>query len=244
MQSLLSQRGAARKKVLESAGLPSWTVWAAAYSTRFDCSIRTVQEHIKLFRTPKESGATGPKKDKGTSNDNKLRLDYRQQSALVKAQLAANGIVDALKNGGDWQTPLAEYEKVAVTPAKLDSLVSALNEETDWQDVLTQLVAKLERYGDHLPVAVTTEMRGIRKLLEGQRVHQFIAAQAIPVDGEKATRGYRVETQKIADAAGFQYAVLQGKRKVPYGCYSTRTEAESMCESLNTAPVASIGDVA
>jgi hypothetical protein len=130
MQSLLSQRGADRRKVLRQAGLPGWTQWARDYASRLDRSLRTIQDRIKRFREPQASGTadlTG--KTKSRTNGERLRLDSRQQAALVKAQVAANDLVAALKNGADWQTPLAEYEKVAVTPARLDNFMNALSPE-------------------------------------------------------------------------------------------------------------------
>jgi hypothetical protein len=134
MQSLLSHRGADRKKILRQAGLPGWTPWAKAYASKLDRSFRTIQDRIKRFRGPQASGAadtTGKAKSKG--NGKRLRLDSRQQAALVRAQVAASDLVAALKKGADWQTALAEYDKVAVAPAKLDSFLNALSPEPDWK---------------------------------------------------------------------------------------------------------------
>lgn len=50
MQSLLSQRGDRRKSVLKKAGLPTWSKWAANYAERLDCTVRTIQLHIKYLR--------------------------------------------------------------------------------------------------------------------------------------------------------------------------------------------------
>jgi hypothetical protein len=168
MQSLLSQRGASRKQLLNDAGLPGWMAWAKEYAARFDCSVRTIQDRINLFRRAEDGGARGPKKSKGAGDKKPLRLDYRQQSALVKAQLVVNDVVEALKNGGDWQTPLAKYDQVAVTPAKLDSFVNLLDQQPDWENVLSKLVGKLAEHSDGLPPAVISEMRSAEKLLEGR----------------------------------------------------------------------------
>jgi hypothetical protein len=233
MQSLLSQRGTGRKKVLKDAGLPGWTEWAESYAAKFDCTVRTVQKHIKLFRMPTSKGT-------GSGSGIHLRIDRR----LIDAQRAANRVVEALKNGDDWQTPLAEYEKVALTPAKLEVLSTALSQQTDWEAVVQQLFAKLEQYGDKLPVAVTTEMRAIRKLLVDQPPRQSTDVQETLAVGEKDIRGYRVEERKIANAAGIQFAVVRDCDKKPYGLYSRESEAESVCVSLNTSPVVSIREVA
>ncbi|MBZ5671365.1 MAG: hypothetical protein LAO04_16745 [Acidobacteriia bacterium] len=165
MQSLLSQRGADRKKVLQQAGLPGWMHWAKAYASKLDRSLRTIQDRIKQFR---ETRACGTSKTKSGSNGERVRLDSRQQGALVKAQLAANDLVAALENDGDWQTALATYRKVAVSPEKLDSFVNALNPEPDWKGILAELANTLERCGDRLPIPARNALRTVQKLLGGK----------------------------------------------------------------------------
>jgi hypothetical protein len=170
MQSLLSQRGADRKKVLKKAGLPRWTQWAASYAKSLDCTVRTIQLHIRQLREGHEHVASGhaaaaEKRTKGSSGSKPVRLDARQQAALVKAQLATNDLVAALKHGADWQTPLADYEKVAVAPAKLDTFLNALNPEPDWKTVLANLVSVLEPCGDMLPIVAKNAMHAAQALL-------------------------------------------------------------------------------
>jgi hypothetical protein len=170
MQSLLSQRGADRKKVLQRAGLPGWTHWAKAYASKLDRSLRTIQDRIKQFRGQQACGIADPTvKTKSSSNGERLKLDSRQQAALVKAQVAANDLVAALKNGADWQTPLAEYEKVAVTPAKLDTFMNALNPEPDWKNILTQLVDTLEQCGGELPNPAIKALGAVQRLLPSRQ---------------------------------------------------------------------------
>lgn len=117
-------------------------------------------------------------------------------------------------------------------------------EQVCWRDVLTHLMDKMEQYGDRLPVAVTTEMRGIRKLLVERTPTQTTDPQGTLAVGKKATRGYRVKEKKKTDTAGVHYAVARDGDKEPYGYYGTRQEADSVCESLNSSPVSSIGDAA
>lgn len=161
MQSLLSQRGSDRKRVLKAAGLPSWTEWAASFADKFDRSLRTIQDYIQIYR----HGTKSKQSSKASKAQKPLKLDSRQQSALVKAQLAANDLVFALKNEGDWRCALAEYDKVAVTPAKLDGFVNALNPEPDWKSALTQLVGTLQQHVENLPASVVDEIRSVEKLL-------------------------------------------------------------------------------
>ena len=104
-------------------------------------------------------------KTKASRNSERLRLDSRQQAALVKAQAAANDLVAALKNGADWQTPLAEYEKVAVAPARLDNFLNALSPEPDWKSILAKLAHTLEHCGGELPVPARNALREVQKLL-------------------------------------------------------------------------------
>jgi hypothetical protein len=134
MQSLLSQRGADRKMVLKKTGLPTWTKWAEGYAGSLHCTLRTIQRHILLVREDQGRLALGPgttaeKRTMGSDGSKPVRLDGRQQAALVKALMAADDLVTALKSGGDWHSALAEYEKVAVTPAKLDAYLNALEGE-------------------------------------------------------------------------------------------------------------------
>jgi len=97
-----------------------------------------------------------------------LRLDGRQQAALVKAQLAANDLVAALKNGADWQAQLKEYEKVAVAPAKLDTFTNTLSPERDWKTVVVKMVHALDQCGDSLPDQGKVALNAGKQALRGQ----------------------------------------------------------------------------
>jgi hypothetical protein len=130
MQSLLCQRGAERKNVLKKAGLPKWTQWVESYAKNLDCTVRTIQLHIKHLREGHEYGRSV----QAAAAEKPVKLDARQQAALVKAQVAANDLAAALKSGEDWHSALAEYEKVAITPAKLDAYLNALGGEHETPD--------------------------------------------------------------------------------------------------------------
>ena len=158
MQSLLSQRGEDRKKVLKLAGVPTWTAWAEAYADKLNCTVRTIQSRIKSLRQPR--------KDSG-EKDKPLKLDGRQQRSLVKAQVAANDLAAALKNAGDWQTALAEYERVAVSPKRLDGFLSALDPGPDWQELLRGFLGMVQQNEDRLSEATVKEMRRLQQLSGG-----------------------------------------------------------------------------
>jgi len=75
MQALLSQRGADRKKILRNAGLPQWTQWAESYAKNLDCTVRTIQMHIKRLRErqmSKPAGWVGPYRPEGGKRKNFL----------------------------------------------------------------------------------------------------------------------------------------------------------------------------
>lgn len=163
MQSLLSQRGAARKRVLKKAGLPTWTQWANAYAAKLDRSLRTVQDRIRQFHARRESGTSAGGTRPG--NGERVKLDTRQQAALVKAQLATSDLVGALEKGGDWKSALAAYKKVAVSPERLDSFVNACSPEPDWKKAFTQLVSALEPHGEALPDIARKALLSATRLL-------------------------------------------------------------------------------
>jgi len=167
MQSLLSQRGSERKKVLKKAGLPAWTEWAKAYAAKFDRSFRTVQELVGQFNSAQGRG-TRAKARKRPGDRDKAKLDARQQAALVKAQLATSDLVAALEKGGDWQTPLAAYKNVAVSPAKLDGYMEAFSAEPDWKNAFAQLVRALEQCSDELPTSAKSALQAAMRLLGGK----------------------------------------------------------------------------
>ena len=97
-----------------------------------------------------------------------VKLTGRQQAALVEAQVAASHLVAALKNGADWQTPLDEYEKVAVTPEKLDTFLNALSLEPDWKTILVKFVYALDQCGDRLPILAEDAVNAVKEVLGGK----------------------------------------------------------------------------
>jgi hypothetical protein len=111
-------------------------------------------------------------------------LDSRQQAALVRSGMAANAIVAALKNGVDWQTPLAEYDMVAVCPTRLEEYLSALEHEPDWKLALVKLVCALELSGDKLPFIVKNAMQAARTLM-GDGITRETSFPVIPYPGGK-----------------------------------------------------------
>jgi hypothetical protein len=232
MQALLSQRGAARKKVLKLAGLPSWPGYAKQYAEKLGCSFRTIQDHITGFR---RNGTSGPSQQHAASAKKSERLDARQQSALVKAQLATNEIVAALKSGGDWQTLVAEYDKVAVTPAKLDSFFNSLSAEPDWKEVLTRLVYVLEQCGDRLPLLVLNKTREIQAMLNG------ISSVQLRSEPYSSSPQRYAKVEKRNSEGDLRWAVVRDGDKTPWDTFDIETDADNAIERL-CSPVVSLSD--
>jgi DNA (cytosine-5)-methyltransferase 1 len=170
MQALLSQRGADRKMVLRKAGLPTWTQWAEGYARSLHCTLRTIQRHIVLVREGRGRKAIGPWSSAGKKTGGvpkPARLDARQQAALVKAHMAANGLAVALRDGADWHAALAEFERVAVAPAALGAWSDASSRQQDWKTALVNLVDALEPCGGSLPRQARNALQAARSLLAG-----------------------------------------------------------------------------
>lgn len=199
MQSLLSQRGLDRKKVLKKAGLPAWTKWAEAYAAKLDRSFRTVQDRIKQFNSAKGS-RTSAGSGKRPGDRERVKLDARQQGALVKAQLATSDLVAALEKGGDWESALAEYKKVAVSPEKLDGFFSAFTSELDWKGAFTQLVGTLEQCGEALPAPVRTALNAAKRLLgEKNQTERLDAGKQSKVTAECLVQNVEKTAADLAD---------------------------------------------
>jgi hypothetical protein len=120
----------------------------------------------------------------GSGYPKSLKLDGRQQAALLRSHIAANEIVAALKNGGDWQALLPESEKVAIAPATLEAYLHELQEQPDWRAVLAKLMSTLELSGDTLPFIVKIAMQAARTLL-GDEAKRETAIPSIPYPGGK-----------------------------------------------------------
>jgi hypothetical protein len=146
------------------------------------------------------------------SRSKPVKRDSRQREALVRAQLAANDLVAALKHDGDWQTALAEYLKVAVTPATLDSYLNDLSTEVDWKSPLMNLVYALEPCTDSLPVKATDALHAAQKLLkvkvsrkmtvQGERTGSRVRGKFLVVRGDpRARRQQPRRSSRIAASA-------------------------------------------
>lgn len=212
MQSLLSQRGKARKKVLKQAGLPSWSDYGKAYATKLDCSFRTIQDHITGIQRngksgPSQSTKNGqqPKRDGGSKRSNPWHADAKDSRAMAEAQLAINDLIAAFEAGADLEPAYQQYKKVAVSPTKLNAMLEAATANSTKADVDAEVKKKLvpvvetaERYIRalealvHSPsVTLTNEQReALQKPKEGWR---SILRYARAMQAEQAGKGVSAE---------------------------------------------------
>jgi len=212
MQSLLSQRGKARKKVLKAAGLPSWPEYGKAYAAKLDCSFRTIQDHITGLRRngksgPSQSTKNGqqPNHNKGSKRTKPWHADAKDSRALAGAQLAINDLVAAYEAGADLAPAYQQYKRVAVSPRKLSDIVESAKPESDKANIEAEVKKKLvpvvesaEQYIRALealvysaPVALTEEQKkALQKPMEGWR---SILRHARGIHAEMTGRGMSAE---------------------------------------------------
>ncbi len=131
MHALLSERGANRKERerFNALNLPTWTEYFEGLKreVQLEASLRTGQRALRAM-----AGAEKKLLVNGadiTGKPEPINLSVGDQRALLKAQVAINDVVFALEHHGDIETPLAEYKRVAVSPAKLNSMLEAQSVE-------------------------------------------------------------------------------------------------------------------
>lgn len=203
MHELLSPQGKCYNK---NDNLPTWTEWYLNLQISVNQaftgavsklnlplpsdmpelpSLRMVQIELKRLTdgtAPAAAGAptrvhkggrpkrSSTKTKKPTAKPTPASAAPATDSDSAGARLAEEGILISAPS-------VAEPEKVAAAPDELDPSVSKLNAEPDWKQVLVELMAVLEQFGDRLPLAVLSRKRTIEKLLEGKDLP--LAARAV-----------------------------------------------------------------
>jgi hypothetical protein len=81
--------------------------------------------------------------------------------------MAANDLAVALRDGAEWDPALAEFERVAISPAVLGAWSDAASRQPDWKTALVKLVDALEPCGESLPASVRSALRSVEALLGG-----------------------------------------------------------------------------
>lgn len=175
MQALMSQRGKKRKKVLQQAGVPSWKKWATEYGKKFDRSFRTLQQRIREWR-----GGTARPQNSRIPTPRVPKLTPKQQTALVKAQVAANDLVRDVENAGNYAPAMAEYKRVAVSPLTLAGYLEAFDQEPDWKEVLRDLLTLLEPHQICLPEAIRKQLQSLKAKIGAPPLSSGTPLPAVP----------------------------------------------------------------
>ena len=163
MFSLLSQRC---KNYVKGSRLLSWSKFKNEYAKKLEVTMRTISRWILEFSG--ESDAPEPK-----PKDKPFRTTAAQTRQLVAAATVANELVEAVEHGGDVQTVLKEYKRVAVTPSTLDNYVNQLSTrpEPDWKATVQDTVSVMETE-DHISPRLQKLLDGLKKLLGVQTLVQ------------------------------------------------------------------------
>ena len=219
-----------RPKVNPTTGERNKT-WAEVCEENLHISIRRMQQILASLKEPSLSGERGT-----TSRRTPIdRKDYeRARQVAAPARSLAEAVV---KQGmGDKFPEALEILKLAdipVSSVQPVTIIPELNTEPDWKGILTELVITLEMYGEKLPIPVFNKMRDIERVLDiqpGQLPPGTRAAHPV--------KPFRVKMRVQGDFVDF--AILRDGDKLPYEVFDTESEAMTVCESLNTSPVASI----
>lgn len=83
VQTLTSQRGAARKKVLREAKLPEWTPFLQKYADRFGLGIRTLQRMIAAHRGKAAANKAKGKPTKPSAEETDIEAEVRRRLVPV-----------------------------------------------------------------------------------------------------------------------------------------------------------------
>ena len=159
MQAMLSQRGRLRK-LMDTAGLPSWTEWFADFSNRMEeeVTIRTIQRKLRLYRGIPDADESAEIIQPGSRDDTSrpvwmdqaIKLTYNPKYRRMEAtaeyivwqkQVGKKGNARrdrVLSRISVWQAVYADKGKVdksALTKAVLAKLIPAA-EDTDYFDVV------------------------------------------------------------------------------------------------------------
>lgn len=95
VQTLTSQRGAARKKVLREAKLPEWTPFLQKYADRFGLGIRTLQRMIAAHRGKAAVNKARGKPTNPSAEENDIEAEVRRR--LVPFVETAEKYIGALE---------------------------------------------------------------------------------------------------------------------------------------------------
>ena len=217
---------------------PTYTEWLKANLTCSDRYVRKILSELsKALNLEPPHEKKPPKKSPAREREEQiLFLAIKQAEAIFTNPEQARELAAMVLKVADLPCPV-----VAVPSATDVQALKAQDQTIDWKNVVVQLIATMEQYGEKLPIPVFNEKRAAEKLLAGKTTQQEMtgvrSASAGNVTGK---RGCRVEERSEGGHSVPYYAVIRDGKT--YATLPVRTEAEAMCQSLHTSPVSSIRD--
>ncbi len=145
IQMLSSQRGAMRKQVLASAGVPGWSDYLNRYSDNYGVSASTIKRRIVAYRG--KSGAQP--KSKGTKDKPVTpKLTTAQTRKAIKAITVAGDAFAAYKAGNAIEPFVQQWDKVAFTPEEQTAIIDMLEGTVDPDAELTRKTIAIIKTGE------------------------------------------------------------------------------------------------
>jgi len=172
--------------------------WEEICKENFHITIRRMQQILASLKEPKLPGRGGT-----TRRPSIDRKEYeRAKQVAAPARSLAEAVV---KQGmGDRFPDALEILKLADIPVpKVQpvAITAGVNTETDWKNILTELVTTLEQYGDRLPVPVIQALKSTQELLDGKAGPQAALKLVMDITGQNrnAQSAQFPPTKPIAD---------------------------------------------
>lgn len=145
IQMLTSQRGAMRKQVLASAGVPGWSDYLNKYSDNYGVSASTIKRRIVAYRG--KSGAQ-PKPKRDAPPPPPAKLTPAQTRKAIKAITVAGDAFAAYKAGHAIEPFVQQWDKVAFTPEEQTAIVDMLEGDVDPDAELNQKIVAIVKTGE------------------------------------------------------------------------------------------------
>lgn len=220
---------------------PTYTEWLKANLTCSDRYVRMVlSETSKTLNMEPQHKKKPPKKSAAREREEKiLSLAIKQAEATFTNPEHARELAAMVLKVADLPCPV-----VAVPSATDVQAIKAQDQMIDWRNVVVRLIDTMEQYGQKLPLVVLNEKRAVEKLLAGKTTQQeMTGARSASAGNVIGTRGYHVEERTDGGHSVTYYVVIRDGDTVSYGTFPVKREADAMCESLNTSPVASLSNL-
>ncbi|WP_109485413.1 hypothetical protein [Occallatibacter savannae] len=139
LQMLSSQRGAVRKSVLASAGLPKWSKFLSGYAEKYGVSTKKITRMINEYR----SKAAPHPIQRDQPKPQPLKLTARQTRQALQAIAVARDAFAAHNAGHSIEAYLKEWNRVAMDA---DALLRQLEDRRSCDPEMILTVETGERY--------------------------------------------------------------------------------------------------